>query len=218
MSIREDFVRPRSDRENAARRAAILDEAEKLLLEAPNQRFSINTVARRLGVSQSTIFLHFRNREDLLTSLYTRLGRNFFETFVGRLHEGMSDRAFCEAFIDTAVAYPGFRLMRPMIMRVLEESLSQDYIHDAVKEIYLYRTAAADKVEELLQLGPGQGRRLMKGFVNLMCGAVQADVGRLLAMDGLDADVKDGVLSFDLRDAFLSGAELLVLGIRQIEP
>ena len=214
MNIREDFMRPRSDRENAARRVAILDVAEALVLETHNQRFSINNVASRLGVSQSTIFLHFRNREELLTMLYTRVGKNFFETFLSRVHEGMSDKAFCEAFIDTAVEFPGFRLMRPMIMRVVEESLNQDYIHDAVKEIYLYRTAAADKVEELLKLEPGQGRRLVKSFVNLMCGAVQADIGKLLATEKLDEDVTDGVRSFDFRDAFLSGAELLMIGIR----
>ncbi len=214
MNIREDFMRPRSDRENAARRVAILDVAEALVLETHNQRFSINNVASRLGVSQSTIFLHFRHREELLTTLYTRVGKNFFETFLSRVHEGMSDKAFCEAFIDTAVEFPGFRLMRPMIMRVVEESLNQDYIHDAVKEIYLYRTAAADKVEELLKLEPGQGRRLVKSFVNLMCGAVQADIGKLLATEKLDEDVTDGVRSFDFRDAFLSGAELLMIGIR----
>ena len=216
MNIREDFVRPRSERENASRRVAILEAAEKLMLETHNQRFSISNVAQRVGVSQSTIFLHFRNREELLTSLYTRVGKRFFETFLSRLHEGISDRAFCEVFIDTAMEFPGFRLMRPMIMRVVEESLNQDYIHDAVKEIYLYRTETADKVEELMKLGPGQGRRLMKGFVNLMCGAVQADISKLLATKNLDEDVVDGINSFDLRDAFLSGAELLMIGIRQV--
>ena len=60
MNIREDFLRPRTDQENAARRTAILDAAEALLLESHNQRFSISSVAKRVGVSQSTIFLHFR--------------------------------------------------------------------------------------------------------------------------------------------------------------
>lgn len=216
MNIREDFVRPRSERENAARRAAILDAAEALMLESHNQRFSIGNVAKRVGVSQSTIFLHFRNREELLTTLYTRVGKDFFEAFLDRLHEDISDEAFAEVFIDTAVEFPGFRLMRPMIMRVVEESLNQDYIHDAVKEIYLYRTAAADQVEEILKLGPGQGRRLMKSFVNLMCGAVQADIRQLLSIEHLEEDVANGVRSFDLRNSFLNGAELLMKGIRQI--
>ncbi|HAE25700.1 MULTISPECIES: TetR/AcrR family transcriptional regulator [Hyphomonas] len=212
--MREDFVRPRSERENAVRRAAILDAAEALVLETHNQRFSISDVAKRIGVSQSTIFLHFRNREELLTTLYTRVGKNFFDTFVGRLHEGMSDKAFSEAFIDTALEYPGFRLMRPMVMRVVEESLNKEYIHDAVKEIFLYRTAAADKVEEILKLGPGDGRRLMKSFVNLMCGAVQADIRKLLATEDLDENVAEGVRSFDFRSGFLNGADLLMKGIR----
>ena len=217
MNIREDFLRPRTERENAARRAAILEASEALLLESHNQRFSIANVAKRVGVSQSTIFLHFRNREELLTTLYTRVGQNFFQTFLGRIYEGMSDRAFCEAFIDTALEYPGFRIMRPMIMRVVEESLNQEYIHNAVKEIFLYRTSAADQVEELLQLGPGQGRRLMKAFVNLMCGAVQADIQKLLAMenDG-DEETVSAIQSFDFRSSFLSGAELLITGIRNI--
>jgi len=216
MKIREDFVRPRSDRENAARRAAILDAAEALVLESHNQRFSVGGVAERIGVSQSTIFLHFRNREELLTTLYTRVGKSFFETFLDCLHEGMSDEAFCEAFIETAVEQPGFRLMRPMIMRVVAESLSQAFIHDAVREIFLYRTAAADKVEEILKLEPGQGRRLMKSFVNLMCGAGQADISKLLADDGMEEEVAEGVQTFDLRESFLSGAELLLKGIRQV--
>ncbi len=214
MKIREDFVRPRSEREMAARRAAILDAAESLVLESHNQRFSITNVAKRLGVSQSTIFLHFRNREELLTTLYTRVGKNFFETFLSRVHEDMSDAAFCEAFIDTALEFPGFRLMRPMVMRVVEESLNKDYIYDAVKEIFLYRTAAADRVEEVMKLGPGDGRRVMKSFVNLMCGAVQADIRKLLVSEDMDEDVANGVRSFDFRNAFLSGAELLMKGIR----
>ena len=149
MNIREDFLRPRTDQENAARRTAILDAAEALLLESHNQRFSISSVAKRVGVSQSTIFLHFRNREDLLTSLYTRVGQNFFATFLSRLHEGMSDEAFSETFIDTALEFPAFRIMRPMIMRFVEESLNQAYIHEGIKDIYRFRVSAADQVEDL---------------------------------------------------------------------
>ena len=217
MNIREDFLRPRTERENAVRRTTILEAAEALLLESRNQRFSISNVAKRVGVSQSTIFLHFRNREELLTSLYTRVGQNFFTTFLSRLHEGISDEAFCEAFIDTALEFPGFRIMRPMIMRVVEESLNQDYINEAIKEIFRYRTSTADQVEELLHLKPGQGRRLMKALVNLMCGSIQADIKRLLAMDdGQSEEVTSAIRSFDFRASFLDGAHLLMTGIRNI--
>nr|WP_321440266.1 TetR/AcrR family transcriptional regulator [uncultured Hyphomonas sp.] len=217
MNIREDFLRPRTDQENAARRVAILDAAEAVLLESHNQRFSIASVAKRVGVSQSTIFLHFRNREELLTLLYTRVGQNFFATFLSRLHEGMSDEAFCEAFIDTALEFPAFRIMRPMIMRFVEESLNQNYLLEGIKEIYRFRVSAADQVEDLLQLKPGQGRRLMKALVNLMCGAVQADIRKLLATDdGESEEVTGAIQSFDYRASFLSGAELIMTGVRNI--
>ena len=217
MNIREDFLRPRTDQENAARRVAILEASEALLVESNNQRFSIASVAKRVGVSQSTIFLHFRNREELLTLLYVRVGKSFFETLFSRVLEGMSDEAFCEAFIDTALEFPAFRIMRPMIMRFVEESLNQDYVLEGIKEIYQFRVSAADKVEDLLQLKPGQGRRLMKALVNLMCGAVQADIRKLLATDdGESKEVTGAIQSFDYRASFLSGAELIMTGVRNI--
>jgi len=217
MNIREDFLRPRTDQENAARRTAILEASEALLVESNNQRFSIASVAKRVGVSQSTIFLHFRNREELLTLLYVRVGKRFFETLFSRVHEGMSDEAFCEAFIDTALEFPAFRIMRPMIMRFVEESLNQDYVLEGIKEIYRFRVSAADKVEDLLELKPGQGRRLMKALVNLMCGAVQADIRKLLATDDAESKEVTGTIeSFDYRASFLNGAELIMTGVRNI--
>jgi AcrR family transcriptional regulator len=214
MSIREDFLRPRTDRENAARRAAILDAAEALIRENHHQRFSVNEVAKRVGVSQSTIFLHFRNREELVTTLYIRVGRAFFDAFLGRLHEGMSDTAFCEAFIDAAQEHPCFRLMRPMVMRVVEECLSHEFIHVAVADIVAFRSVASARVEEVLGLTPGQGPVLMKGFVNQMCGAVQVDIRTLMAADDMSEAVAAAIRASDFRSSFLSGAELLVKGIR----
>nr|WP_321361271.1 helix-turn-helix domain-containing protein [uncultured Hyphomonas sp.] len=214
MSMREDFVRPRSERENAARRAAIIDAAEALVMESSNQRFSIGDIAKRVGVSQSTIFLHFRNREELLTTLYVGASKKFFETFVSKLHEGMSDRAFCEAFADTMVERPAFRLMRPGIMRVVKASLNKDYILEAVKESDLFREAVADQVDEIMKLKPGEGRILMKAFVNLMCGAVQTDISGFLATEHMDEAVAERIQLFDFRYAFLCGSELLMKGVR----
>ena len=215
MGIREDFQRPRTERENAARRAEILDAAETLILQSRNQKFSISELAKRIGVSQSTIFLHFRNREELVTTLYIRIGRAFFASFLGRLYKGIPDQAFCEAFIDTAQEQPGFRIMRPMVMRVVEECLNYTYIHEAVVEIYAYRTKAASEVDEILGLRPGQGGQLMKGFVNLMCGALQVDIHTLMATDDLPEDVAKAIHASEFRSAFLSGADLLIKGVRQ---
>jgi AcrR family transcriptional regulator len=215
MSIREDFLRPRTDRELAARREAILEAAEALMLESPHQRFSIPNVAKRIGVSQSTIFMHFRNREELLSTLYTRVGRHFFDTFLSRVHEGISDKAFCETFVDTILEFPGFRLMRPMVLPVVEECLNQAFILQGVREVALYRAAAADRVDEILKLKPGGGQRLMKLLVNLMCGAVQVDISKYVETEGADEIVAAAIRSWDFRDSFLDGAELAVRGIRQ---
>ena len=91
--MREDFVRPRSERENAVRRAAILDAAEALVLETHNQRFSISDVAKRIGVSQA--------RRLALTGMRfdgAEAGR------IGLVHEVVDDAAALEARVTRLVA------------------------------------------------------------------------------------------------------------------
>lgn len=214
MGIREDFLRPRTDSENAARRAAILGAAEALVLESSGHRLSIAAVAERVGVSQSTIFLHFGNREGLLATLYTRAGRTLFEDFARRLKPDMSDQEFCEAFIDSWQAFPLFQVMRPMVMRSIAESLSEDAVHEAVQEVFSFRHAAGPLVVETLGLEPEQGILLLKCFTNLASGAAQVDVKELLNLDNLSEDVARFVRATDFRASFLSGATLLLKGIR----
>jgi AcrR family transcriptional regulator len=214
MGIREDFLRPRTDSENSARRAAILSAAEAVLMESSSQRFSIASVADRVGITQSTVFLHFQNREGLLAALYTQAGRVLFDDFERRLKPGMSDQEFCEAFIDSWQAFPLFQVMRPMVMRSIAESLSEDAVHQAVQEVFNFRHAAGPLVVDALDLEPEQGILLLKCFTNLASGAAQVDVQDMLNLDNLSEDVARFVRSTDLRDAFLRGAVLLLKGMR----
>lgn len=214
MGIREDFLRPRTDSENAARRAAILGTAEALVLESSGHRLSIAAVAERVGVSQSTIFLHFGNREGLLATLYTHAGRVLFEDFMHRLKPGMSDLEFCEAFSDSWQTFPLFQVMRPMVMRTIAESLSERTVQAALREVFGFRHNAAPAVEEALGLEPGQGILLLRNLANLACGAAQVDVQTLFNLENLSEDIANFVRANDFRASFLRGAILLIKGIR----
>ncbi len=214
MGIREDFLRPRTDSENAARRAAILGAAEALVLESSGHRLSIAAVAERVGVSQSTIFLHFGNREGLLATLYTHAGRVLFEDFMRRLKPEMSDLEFCEAFSDSWQAFPLFQIMRPMVMRTVAESLSEGTVQAALREVFGFRHSAAPAAEQALGLEPGQGMLLLRNLANLACGAAQVDVQTLLNLENLSEDIANFVRANDFRASFLRGAILLIRGIR----
>lgn len=66
----------------ADRREALLDAALTLVGEGDLDGVSMESVADRAGVSRPLVYKHFRNRTEILTTLYVREGE--------RLHEELS--------------------------------------------------------------------------------------------------------------------------------
>ncbi len=58
--------RPTGARDPARTREAILDAAREMVLDAGQARLSIRRVAERAGVTHGTIYLYFRDKDDLL--------------------------------------------------------------------------------------------------------------------------------------------------------
>jgi AcrR family transcriptional regulator len=68
VAISSDITRlTRSDR-----RAALLDAAAELLAAGDVDDVSMESVAKRVGVSRPLVYKHFANRQDLLSALYER--------------------------------------------------------------------------------------------------------------------------------------------------
>src|SRR5260370_8016740 len=59
-------IRHRQDQEKQELRQAILTAAGESFLEQGYERFSLRKVAERIGYSPTTIYLYFRNKDDLL--------------------------------------------------------------------------------------------------------------------------------------------------------
>src|SRR5438874_6636209 len=59
-------IRHRQDQEKQELRQAILTTAAELFLEQGYERFSLRKVAERIGYSPTTIYLYFRDKDDLL--------------------------------------------------------------------------------------------------------------------------------------------------------
>lgn len=212
MPIREDFQRARSNLEKAARHVEILDAAEVLLLEFGNERFAISALADKVGVSKSTIFLYFASKEELLLALYSRAYQAFFETLRRKLDPGMSGRAFCEAFIDSALANPTGLVLRAHLARTIERSVSLNSLITSKQEILVAGLKVAAELESVLGLESSHSVRLLLSLINLMAGAAQADVQPFIDMEGLPDDVVWLIQVADTRTAFMSGAEFVFIG------
>ncbi|MFF3249267.1 TetR/AcrR family transcriptional regulator [Streptomyces sp. NPDC002870] len=75
---------PRTSYHHGALRQALIDGAREILAEQGHEQFSLNEVARRVGVSTSAPYRHFANRDELLTEVaaqgYATLHRSLEQT------------------------------------------------------------------------------------------------------------------------------------------
>src|SRR2546430_17566244 len=77
-------IRHRQDQEKQELRQAILTTAAELFLEQGYDHFSLRKVAERIGYSPTTIYLYFREKDDLLFTVgdegFKRFGKTFAAT------------------------------------------------------------------------------------------------------------------------------------------
>src|SRR5437899_7020064 len=104
-------IRHRQEQEKQALRQAILTAAGELFLEQGYERFSLRKVAERIGYSPTTIYLYFRDKDDLLFSVVDE----GFEQFRQQLMIAAQSTADpWERLLALGRAYVSFGIQHPM--------------------------------------------------------------------------------------------------------
>lgn len=107
-------------------RPALLDAARELLLELGDQdKLSVRAVTARAGVSPNALYMHFADRDELLSALmiasYTEL-RSFLREAVAPEAEPLEQlRAFGRAYFEFATQRPG--IYRVLFMTKVREGV-----------------------------------------------------------------------------------------------
>lgn len=109
-------IRHRQAQEKRELRQAILDAAGALFLEQGYERFSLRKVAERIGYSPTTIYLYFRDKDDLL---FTVVDEGFvqFGQQLAAAGEGQEDP--WERIIALGRTYVAFGLQNPMYYQLM---------------------------------------------------------------------------------------------------
>jgi AcrR family transcriptional regulator len=89
----------------ALRQDAILDAAFAAFSSYGYKRTSMEDIAQAVGISRSALYLHFRNKEDILRSLSTRFFDDAAVNIAAEL--GVPDRPTAETLGAAFVAYDG---------------------------------------------------------------------------------------------------------------
>lgn len=148
-----------------ARREAILEAAVEVFAERGYHAARVSDIARAAGVADGTIYLYFKNKEDLLLSIFEDKMALLRQGALAAL-EGVDDplervRAFARFHFDAVQRYPALSEVLQVELR-LSNKFIKDYRPQALWD-YL-------RVFESI-LKDGQA-----------CGAVRADVDTFLAM------------------------------------
>ena len=109
-------IRHRQAQEKQALRQAILTAAGELFLEQGYEHFSLRKVAERIGYSPTTIYLYFRDKDDLLFTVvdegFVRFGQQ-----LAAAAESQEDP--WERIIALGRAYVAFGLQNPMYYQLM---------------------------------------------------------------------------------------------------
>lgn len=108
--------RQRRETQKQELRAAILKAAGDLFLEHGYEHFSLRQVAEQIGYSPGTIYLYFRDKDDLLQAV---VGEGFerFEQALRSAASSTSDAS--ERMHHLTEAYVGFGLANPVLYRLM---------------------------------------------------------------------------------------------------
>src|ERR1700693_210636 len=109
-------IRHRQVQEKQELRQAILTAAGELFLEQGYERFSLRKVAERIGYSPTTIYLYFRDKDDLLFTVVDE----GFERFGQQLAAAAaSTEDPWERLIALGRAYIAFGLQNPVYYQLM---------------------------------------------------------------------------------------------------
>jgi AcrR family transcriptional regulator len=100
-------------------RQKILEEALQILADDGSGRVTMRALAERLGYSPATIYLHFRNKDDLLQ----QIALHGFEKLAQATREGTSRDDVREAVVEGGRRYLDFALANPALYRLMFEEI-----------------------------------------------------------------------------------------------
>lgn len=212
---RERVRRAVSERDKEARRAAILTAAETHFSEVGFERFSMEVLAKRLGMARGTLYRYFGTREELLLTLYRIQQQRFVATLIARLNDSMSDQDFVRLFYQAARQEPILIALRLRLTSVIEHNVSLDVLLENKQSMLEDFELLSLRLGEALRLSSADSRALIVALLTLILGAAQADASPVIDPDLLPDDMRRLMAEFQSQPVFETNALLILEGLRR---
>ena len=91
-------------------RERLLESARELLLNKGHRGFSLRAVARKTGVSATSVYIYFENKDHLIHTLMEQsideLNANLYSVYVNQSDPMQRLEGFAQAYVDFALEHP----------------------------------------------------------------------------------------------------------------
>jgi len=164
-----------SARNRQNKRARILKSAVKMFARKGFYNTKVSEIARHAGVADGTIYLYFKNKDDILISLFEENMGEIIEAFKTRLAESTTPaeklRTFIRLHFETVRANPHMAAVMQLELRQSNKFIKEytgsrfrDYL-DLISDIIAEGQAAGVFRKDLL---PGLVKRVLFGALDEM--------------------------------------------------
>jgi AcrR family transcriptional regulator len=179
-------IRHRQAQEKQELRQAILTAAGELFLEQGYERFSLRKVAERIGYSPTTIYLYFRDKDDLLFTVVDEGFVRFGQQLVA-VAESQEDP--WERIIALGRAYVAFGLQNPVYYQLMfmqrTDFLTQKQVGESQPRIASFQVLR-QAVQQAIDAGilrPGDAQ----SYSDVLWALVHGMVSLAISMPAFDA-------------------------------
>ena len=177
------------------RREEILEAVLTLLGEMPLSELSTRKIARRLGVTQPSLFRHFRSKEALLVALVERAREQMGKGLEGLLHRTQDPKERLLGFLVFVLRMAG---ERPGLPRLLFHDTGEERkgpLGRALAALVSMQENMASVLLGDLGLGkdPEERRKAARRLVALIQGTVLQEIRQGAALDPVEE--AEGILS-----------------------
>ena len=206
--------RARTVEQKAQRRNAVLEAAEKFLLEVGYEAFSMSNLAKNIGLAKGTLYLYFETREEIFLTLYEQSLLRTSDIFANDLPEKTTSDVYARKFFTAVVADGTFLPLLVRLENLIEHNVAVPRLVQS-KQIFIAQVARLAKVTATaLELSEAQATEVVKTMGVLLIGATQSEQGPSLDKEDLPQDVQNLIASFASEPLFIKNAVRIIEGIR----
>ena len=151
--------------DKAARRAAILEAATRLLARDPENFASVAQVAEEAGLAKGTVYLYFKTKEEMLMAIHAGQASRLFDDVDAMI----AAKGAAMTVDDAAGSFCAFVQRNPLFLQVastchssFERNIDADFMYQFRLRIVARLSAIGPKLEQIFpRLQAGQGVELL---------------------------------------------------------